>query len=71
MYSNCGWRKIISEGIQLHGLPSSIVYNCDGTFSSTYCKALFKLQGTSFSYSSFYHPQTNKQMEALNRILEQ
>ena len=55
---------------KLHGMPSSIVCDWDSTFISAFWKELFKLQGTSFNFSSSYHPQTDGQTEAVNWALD-
>lgn len=55
---------------KLHGMPSSIVCDRESTFISAFWKELFKLQGTSFNFSSSYHPPTDGQTEAVNLTLE-
>lgn len=55
---------------KLHGMPESIVCDCDPTFTGVFWTTLFKLQGTDFNLSSAYHPQTDGQTEIVNRTLE-
>jgi transposase InsO family protein len=48
----------------------SIVYDRDPTFTSNFWQELFKLQGSQLHLNSTYHPQTNGQMEVVNKCLE-
>jgi len=41
----------------LHGIPSSIVSDHDGTFTSHFWTELFRHTGTKLKMSSGYHPQ--------------
>eukprot|EP00253_Pinus_taeda_P029747 PITA_29747 len=55
---------------KLHGMPTSIVSDCDFIFTSNFWQEFLKLQGTQLQLSTFYHPQTNGQIEAVNKCLE-
>lgn len=63
-------RIFFNQVFRLHGMPRSIVCDRDPTFTSAFWRELFQLQGTSFNYSSAYHPQTDGQSEVVNRTLE-
>jgi hypothetical protein len=55
---------------KLHGMLNSIVSNRDPTFTRNFWQELFKLQGTQLHLSTTYHPQTDGQMEVVNKCLE-
>lgn len=40
------------------------------TFTIAFWNALFRIQGVAFNYISAYHPQTDGQMEVVNRVIE-
>ena len=58
------------EVVRLHGVPQSILSDRDPLFVSVLWKELFKLQGTVLKMSSSYHPETDGQIEVVNRCLE-
>jgi len=57
--------------VKLHGLPWSLVSNCDPLFVNRFWQELFRASGMQLRMSSAYHPQSDGQTEVLNRIIEQ
>jgi hypothetical protein len=57
------------EVIRLHGLPKSIVSDRDTKFIGNFWTTLWKKLGTNLAFSSAYHPQTDGQIEVVNRSL--
>ena len=55
---------------KIHGLPRSIVSDRDPRFVSRFWQGLWELLGTKLRMSSAYHPQTDGQSEAMNRVVE-
>jgi hypothetical protein len=60
----------MDQVFKLHGMPHSIVFDRDPTFTSNFWQELFKLQGTQLHLSTTYHPQTDGQIEVVNKCLE-
>ena len=63
-------QSFLDHIFKLHGLPQTIVSDRDTVFLSIFWQELFKLQGITLAYSTAYHPQTDDQMEVVNRCLE-
>ena len=55
---------------RLHGLPKTIVSDRDNRFMGGFWQELFRLMGTELTPSTSYHPQTDGQIEIVNKWLE-
>jgi hypothetical protein len=60
----------MDQVFKLHGMPHSIVFYCDPTFTNNFWQELFMLQGTQLHLSIAYHPQTDGQIEVVKKSLE-
>ena len=49
----------VSEIIQLHGIPVSIVSDCDPRYTSRFWIELQSALGTRFNFSTAFYPQTD------------
>ncbi|GMI84821.1 hypothetical protein HRI_002151400 [Hibiscus trionum] len=63
-------RVLVQGVIKLHGMPCTIVCDRDRVFMSSLWTELARLQGIELCFSSAYHPQSDGQTEALNKVLE-
>ena len=54
-----------------HGLPSTVVSDRGSVFVSNFLGELYKLLGIKRKMSTTFHPQTDGQMEQLNREINQ
>jgi hypothetical protein len=60
----------MDQVFNLHGMPHSIVFYHNPTFTSNFWQELFKLQGTQLHLSTTYHPQNDGQTKVVNKCLE-
>ncbi|GKD43703.1 putative reverse transcriptase domain-containing protein [Tanacetum coccineum] len=54
-------RMYLKEVITRHGIPVSIICDCDPRFASNFWRLLQKALGTNLDMSTAYHPQTDGQ----------
>ena len=62
-------RVFFDEVVRLHGMPASIVSDRDTVFTSSFWRELFRLSGVKLQYSTAFHPQSDGQSEATNKII--
>ena len=61
----------LKEVMRLHGVPKSIVSDCDTKFTSTFWCELHRLMGTKLLMSTAFHPQMDGATEWANRSIGQ
>jgi len=64
-------RLFIDNIYRYHGLPDDIVSDCGSQFVFKFWQSLFEIFKVKIKLSSTFHPQTDRQMERVNQILEQ
>jgi len=62
--------SFLREVGKLHGLPTKIILDMEAKFSDEFCESLCKLRGVKRGMSTVYHPQTDRQTERTNQVLE-
>ncbi|GJY82863.1 putative reverse transcriptase domain-containing protein [Tanacetum coccineum] len=63
-------RMYLKEVVTRHGIPISIICDCDPRFASNFWRSLQKALGTSLDMSTAYHPQTDGQSERTIQTLK-
>jgi len=62
--------NLFFELVWVHfGLPQTIISNRDSRFLSTFWASLWSFKDTKLTKSTSFHPQTNGQMEVVNRMI--
>ena len=60
----------VSQIVRLHGVPRTIISDRGPQFMARFWEHLHEALGTKLIRSSSYHPQTSRQTERVNQILE-
>jgi hypothetical protein len=60
----------LKEVAHLHGIPKMIVSDRHPKFTSNFWKELFKGFRTNLNFSTSYHPESDGQIERVNRVIE-
>ncbi|GJV12360.1 reverse transcriptase domain-containing protein [Tanacetum coccineum] len=63
-------RLYIDEIVARHGVPTSIISDRDGRFTSRFWQMIQKALGTRLDMSTAYHPQMDRQRERIIQTLE-
>jgi hypothetical protein len=62
-------QTFFSEIVRIHGIPQSMVSDRDPVFTSTFWQELMKLSGAKLHMTSAFHPQSDDQTEAANKVI--
>ncbi|GJS23869.1 putative reverse transcriptase domain-containing protein, partial [Tanacetum coccineum] len=63
-------RLYLNEIVARHGVPISIISDCDSRFTSQFWQSMQEALGTCLDMSTAYHPQTDGQSERTIQTLE-
>ncbi|GKB46274.1 putative reverse transcriptase domain-containing protein [Tanacetum coccineum] len=63
-------RMYLKEIVTRHGIPVSIICDCDPRFASNFWRSLQKALGTNLDMSTTYHPQTDGQSKRTIQTLD-
>ena len=62
-------QAFFTDIVRLHGVPQSMVSDRDPVFTSTFWRELMRLMGAKLHMTSPFHPQSDGQSEAANRVI--
>ena len=62
-------QAFFADIVRLHCVPQSVVSDRDPVFTSTFWRELMHLVGTKLHMSTAFHPQSDGQSEAANRVI--
>ena len=64
-------RVFVDTTFRLHGLPRELVSDRDPRFTAEFWRSVFHTLGTRLTMSTSDHPETDRQTERANRVLEE
>lgn len=62
-------QAFFADIVRLHGVPQSLVSDRSPVFTSTFWRELMRLVGTKMHMTTAFHPQSDGQYEAANRVI--
>jgi IS30 family transposase len=62
-------QAFFAEIVRLHGVPQSMVSDRDPVFTSVFWQELMRLIGAKIHMTSAFHPQSDGQTEAANKVI--
>jgi hypothetical protein len=62
-------RTFFENIVRLHGLPSNTVSDHNPMFMNKFWSELFELASIKLQLGSVFHPQTDGQSEAINKVI--
>ena len=62
-------QAFFADIVRLHGMPQSLVSDRDPIFTSTFWRELMRLMGAKLHMTTAFHPQSDGQTEAANRVI--
>jgi hypothetical protein len=62
-------RAFFAKVVRLHGFPSTVVNDRDPVFTSSFWRELFSLAEVKLQFTTTFHPQSDGQSEATDKII--
>jgi hypothetical protein len=62
-------QAFFAEIVRLHGMPQSMVSDRDPVFTSKFWQEMMRLMGAKLHMTTAFHPQSDGQTEAANRVI--